>query len=107
MPTERVMNHAESVESMAVERYLLKEMQLAERDAFEEHFFDCSECAAGVRAGAAIVATVRSSKAKPQARPRLAWISVAAAAAFAMTRAFLRAWAVLHPPRTLHSLPPV
>src|SRR5258708_34311276 len=104
MPTERVMNHAESVESMAVERYLLKEMQLAERDAFEEHFFDCSECAAGVRAGAAIVATVRSSKAKPQARPRLAWISVAAAAAFAMISGFLGGAGVPHLPGQLTSL---
>jgi anti-sigma factor RsiW len=89
MPTEKAMEHTESVESMAVERYLLKEMPPDEREAFEEHFFDCVECATDLRAGDAIVAGVRARKAKPQARPRLAWLSIAAAAAFAMISGFL------------------
>src|SRR5260221_9015225 len=83
------MEHAESVESLAVERYLLKEMQPAERDSFEEHFFDCSECAANVRAGATVVAAVRTGRAKPQVRPRLAWMSVAAGATFALISGYL------------------
>jgi anti-sigma factor RsiW len=83
------MEHTESVESLAVERYLLKEMQQAERDSFEEHFFDCSECAADVRAGATVVAAVRTGRAQVQSRPRLAWLSVAAAAAFALISGYL------------------
>ena len=34
---------------MAAERYLLGELTDAERDQFEEHFFDCSACADDVR----------------------------------------------------------
>ena len=30
---------------MAVEKYLLQELAGEERDQFEEHFFDCQECA--------------------------------------------------------------
>lgn len=49
------MNHSEAVESMAVERYLLDELGPDARDAFEEHLFDCPECALDVRAGDAFV----------------------------------------------------
>ena len=40
---------------MAAERYLLDELTLEERDAFETHLFDCPECALDLRAGAAFV----------------------------------------------------
>ncbi len=40
---------------MAAERYLLDELPPEARDAFEEHMFDCSECALDVRAGSAFV----------------------------------------------------
>jgi putative zinc finger protein len=46
------MDHAEAVNTLASERYLLGEMSEVERDAFETHFFSCSECASDVRAGA-------------------------------------------------------
>src|SRR5262245_33586234 len=46
------MEHREAVEMMASERYLLGEMDDAQRDAFEAHFFSCAECAADVREGA-------------------------------------------------------
>jgi anti-sigma factor RsiW len=49
------MNHAEAVEQMATERYLLGELSLELRDAFEEHFFECPECAMDVRAAALFV----------------------------------------------------
>jgi hypothetical protein len=49
------MDHNEAVKQMAVERYLLKELTPDERDAFEEHLFDCPECAVDLRAGAAFV----------------------------------------------------
>jgi len=49
------MDHSEALEQMAAERYLLGELPPDLRDAFEEHFFDCPECAMEVRAGAVFV----------------------------------------------------
>lgn len=45
------MNHSEAITQMAAERYLLDELGPDARDQFEEHLFDCSECALDVRAG--------------------------------------------------------
>lgn len=49
------MNHSEALETMAVERYLLHEMGPDARDEFEEHMFDCPECATDVRAGVVFI----------------------------------------------------
>lgn len=49
------MDHTESIRLMAAEKYLLGELTPAQREQFEEHFFDCQECALDVRAGAALV----------------------------------------------------
>jgi anti-sigma factor RsiW len=49
------MEHTESIRLMAAEKYLLGELTPELRDQFEEHFFDCQECALDVRAGAALV----------------------------------------------------
>lgn len=38
------MNHQQAVDSMAVERYVLNEMTATDRQAFEEHYFNCPEC---------------------------------------------------------------
>jgi Putative zinc-finger len=46
------MDHTEAVQEMATERYLLNELTPELRDAFEEHMFDCHDCAMDVRAGA-------------------------------------------------------
>ena len=48
------MTHTDAVRTLAVERYLLDEMPEIERFAFEEHFFDCAECADDLRAGSTI-----------------------------------------------------
>lgn len=45
------MNHSEAVEQMVAERYLLDELTPDAREAFEEHLFDCAECALDLRAG--------------------------------------------------------
>jgi hypothetical protein len=45
------MNHSEAISQMAAERYLLDELGPDARDQFEEHLFDCAECALDVRAG--------------------------------------------------------
>jgi hypothetical protein len=57
------MEHTEAVETMAAERYLLGELLPEDRDAFEEHFFDCTECTASVRAGATLIAGIRADAA--------------------------------------------
>jgi anti-sigma factor RsiW len=49
------MNHVEAVEQMATERYLLDELASDAREAFEEHVFDCPDCALDLRAGVAFV----------------------------------------------------
>jgi hypothetical protein len=49
------MDHSEAVQQMAAERYLLGELTLDAREAFEEHLFDCPECSLDLRAGAAFV----------------------------------------------------
>jgi anti-sigma factor RsiW len=52
MPT--AMSHENAIETLAIERYLLGEMAEEERDAFEEHFFSCPECADDARAARAM-----------------------------------------------------
>jgi len=49
------MDHTEAVRQKATERYLLNELDPHARDEFEEHLFDCQECALDVRAGAMFV----------------------------------------------------
>lgn len=53
------MDHSEAVNLMAAERYLLGELPPDVRDAFEEHLFDCPECAFDIRAGVAFVDEAR------------------------------------------------
>lgn len=54
------MDHQTAADSNAVERYTLGEMSADEREAFEEHYFDCRECAAGVRAAEKFADGVRT-----------------------------------------------
>src|ERR1700686_3861484 len=49
------MDHDMVVRQKMTERYLLDELEPAARDEFEEHFFDCKDCAVDVRAGALFV----------------------------------------------------
>ena len=39
------MDHNEAVRLQAAEKYLLGELSRAQRDEYEEHYFDCPECA--------------------------------------------------------------
>ena len=45
------VDHDQSVESHAVEKYLLGELSAEESEAFVEHFFECEACAGEVRLG--------------------------------------------------------
>lgn len=53
------MNHSDAVRLKAAEQYLLGEMGESLREEFEEHFMECPECAADVRAGVAFVESTR------------------------------------------------
>jgi hypothetical protein len=46
------MDHIEAVSTEAVERYLLGQLSDSECEAFEAHFFDCTQCAQELRTGA-------------------------------------------------------
>ena len=54
------MDHREAQDTKASERYLLGELSELERFAFEEHYFECRECAEDVRAGAAMARGIRA-----------------------------------------------
>ena len=86
---------------MATERYLLGEMSSELREAFEEHMFDCQECAFDVRAGnvflteakvqlpAMVASSAPAESARPEAKPapgqpKKPWWSFLTAPAFAV-----------------------
>jgi len=49
------MDHEAVVRQQMTEKYLLDELDSDARNEFEEHFFDCPDCALDVRAGALFV----------------------------------------------------
>jgi len=49
------MNHEQAVQQSATERYLMGELSPELRDEFEDHFFECSECAHDVRSASLFV----------------------------------------------------
>jgi hypothetical protein len=94
------MNHQDAMKSMATERYTLDEMKPAERDAFEEHFFDCSICADDVLDSAKFAAGVRPPVPVPMPVPlpvphRSNWWAVAASV-FAVGLGYESLWVMPH-----------
>jgi hypothetical protein len=75
------MNHQEALQEMAVERYLLGELSGTALDSFEEHLFECPECAADVKAGATFIDGARTELnaprrvAAPIPKPAPTWTS--------------------------------
>ncbi|HWR52733.1 MAG TPA: zf-HC2 domain-containing protein [Bryobacteraceae bacterium] len=67
------MQHQDAVDSRALERYLLGELPEAERQAFEQHYFDCPECAAGVEAGAILAANAATAFPEPRRAGTRSW----------------------------------
>jgi hypothetical protein len=78
------MDHNEAVQQMATEKYLLGELPPELREAFEEHFFDCPECAMDLRTAAAFVEEAKvhlpelTGPLSEQSAPRPALVAVAA-----------------------------
>jgi len=75
------MDHTEAVRMQAVEKYILGELTPLYRAQFEEHYFDCADCALNLRAGVAFAAASRqyfaeSSVPEKVARtPRAGWFN--------------------------------
>jgi hypothetical protein len=55
----RMIDHDEAVKSLMAERYLLGELNAAEREAYEEHMFSCDACFDQVKTGTEFVSHMR------------------------------------------------
>jgi Putative zinc-finger len=78
------MDHTMVVRQKMTERYLLAELEPEVRDEFEEHYFDCAECALDVSAGAQFVSQSKAVLAEnaepiampaPRPRPNQGWFA--------------------------------
>ncbi len=87
------MDHNQAVREKATEKYLLNELDPGVRDQFEEHLFDCQDCALDLRAAAMFVeqskvvlaekpdvVPVRAPAAVPASSGWFAWLRPAFAA---------------------------
>jgi hypothetical protein len=54
-----MINHDDAIKDLMAERYLLGELNTAERDAYEEHLFSCGPCFEQVKAGTEFVTHLR------------------------------------------------
>jgi hypothetical protein len=79
----KLMDHNQSTNLMAAEKYLLEELTPEQRDEFEDHFFDCQECALDVQATSAFMAAARQEfKTNPVPKPGKATKGKSFSAAF-------------------------
>jgi anti-sigma factor RsiW len=96
------MTHQQSISSGAVESYLFGELPPAERDEFEEHFFECPRCANDVRAAFRLrenAAAVFRAESQRKFRFRVpSWAAMAACLAIALLTGYQT---VLHQQRSL------
>lgn len=78
------MDHDEAVRQKATERYLLGELHPELKDQFEEHLFDCQDCALDVRAAAMFVEQSKAILSEPTVMlpqraaapaPRAGWLT--------------------------------
>jgi hypothetical protein len=73
--------HEEAAVRQDVELYLLNELTEAERARFEEHYFECGECADAVAAGQTFLTHISVTDMSPRAVRRVWWQQPAAAIA--------------------------
>ncbi|HEY1264686.1 MAG TPA: zf-HC2 domain-containing protein [Terriglobales bacterium] len=85
------MEHSEAVRLMAAEQYLLDELTPEQREEFEEHFFECQDCAMDVKLGATfveyskvILSTQPEIHASVEPAPKPSWWSAWLRPAFAV-----------------------
>src|SRR5580692_8960015 len=63
------MDHNEAVRQNATERYLLQELDPGLRDQFEEHLFECQDCALDLRTAAMFVEQSKVLLAEAPSKP--------------------------------------
>jgi hypothetical protein len=85
------MDHEQAIRQKATERYLLDELEPAVREEFEEHLFDCPDCALDVRTAAAFI---EQSKVVLAEKSAAVQVSAPVAAKPAWLAWFRPAWAV-------------
>ncbi len=59
------MDHSQAIETQAAERYLLGELSASEAEDFEQHYFECTDCAEAVESGGAFIANARAVLGRP------------------------------------------
>ncbi len=55
------MDHTEATQQQTAVKYVLGELSQVQRDAYEEHYFDCAECAIDIKALATFADTARET----------------------------------------------
>lgn len=60
------MDHTLAQQTNTLDKYLLNELTLDERAVFEEHMFDCADCAAKVQDDFAMISDLKSVLAEPR-----------------------------------------
>ena len=53
------MDHNEALQLQAAEKYILGQLSQVQREGYEEHYFDCAECAVDIKALATFADTTR------------------------------------------------
>src|SRR5437660_2218684 len=53
------MDHSDAIQLQAAVKYVLGELSQVQRDEYEEHYFDCAECAVDIKALATFADTAR------------------------------------------------
>src|SRR6267378_9511 len=53
------MDHNQALQLQAAVKYVLGELSQVQRDEYEEHYFDCAECAVDIKALATFADTAR------------------------------------------------
>lgn len=65
----RIMNHDEASQDLMAERYLLGELNAADREAYELHLFSCDACFEQVKVGTEFVTQLRHIGTEDSQRP--------------------------------------
>src|SRR5438046_9901580 len=85
-----LMDHNQAVQLQAAVKYMLGELSQTQRDEYEEHYFDCAECAVDIQAlvtfadtGREVLRQEKASQYRKEAAPargrRLGWVQHEAA----------------------------
>ena len=82
------MNHDEALRLQAAEKYLLNEFTPGQREEYEEHYFDCHECAEDVKATAVFLESTRQLIREGILEPQMARQQAAVPAAAGSSRGF-------------------